>query len=344
MISQLDRLKILYGDKFDENDLITVYDINGNPFQMIGCKIENITVYDAGYIITRDGKCVRVIDGQDHDSVFSLYINNYLGKSNSFEEYESGKCSKILNDTGHIVYFGVKMEYLTAINNPNHSYENYLKDENISKMARGIGVLSFPKNEDITNEQRLACSNMLFTNLKEQGNTYKKSLDITYGNIETGRVYDSIELNILLTMDLVDGIKFDHETLIYFVNQYNKYILIEQQRLNNILREYEEETTNNSNMRAKMILKAQYDKINNDSSLSFKEKSINFNSIFEVATQYDDDTIIDYITGKTQGKPEKLKRSIEKINVKLERYNLWIDYITSKILIDDDKPKVKQKN
>ena len=74
-LNNIERLKDLYGDEFDENHLITVFDINGNPFQMIGAPYPEINALEGGYIITPDGQFITVRDFQEHDDVFFLYIN-----------------------------------------------------------------------------------------------------------------------------------------------------------------------------------------------------------------------------------------------------------------------------
>ncbi len=321
MMSQIERLKELYGDAYNEKDLIQVFDCKRNPFYMIGSSLEDVSILEGGYIITPDGKFIKVLDGQDHDSVFSLYINNYLGKPGSNELYGSAECSKILNNFNHIVYYGIKVGYLQAINNPKYEVLNYLKEESIAKMSRGLGVLSFPKNEDITNEQRLSCHKLLFTNLKSIQNTYKKIVDVSYGNIEINRTYNSEQLDDLLTIDLLETIDFNAEQIKYFIKQFKKMLEIEDIKLDNIQKEYEifKEKTNQN---IKDSLKERYDAINN-SNISTIEKGKLFQELFKTVRNYDDLSIYKYMVGEHI----KLEQSMYKVTLKINRYLFWKQYL-----------------
>lgn len=321
MMSQIERLKELYGNAYNEKDLIQVFDYNGNPFYMIGSSLEDVSILEGGYIITPDGKFIKVLDDQDHDSVFSLYINNYLGKPDSHELYGSAECSKILNNFGHIVYYGVKVGYLQAINNPKYEVLNYLNEDSIARMSRGLGVLSFPKDEDISNEQRLCCHKLLFTNLKPVKNTYKKIVDVSYGNIEINRVYNSDQMHNLLTIDLLKNIDFNVEQIQYFEKQFEKMLEIENIKLSNIKKEYEifEKKTNQD---VKDSLKERYDAINS-SNIPNIEKGKLFQELFTIVRNYDDPSIYKYMIGEHI----KLEESMYKVTLKVNRYSFWKQYL-----------------
>ena len=51
------------------------YDKHGGTFRMPVVPDTDISVLEGGYLITTDGQFIPVKDGQDHDSVFSEYIN-----------------------------------------------------------------------------------------------------------------------------------------------------------------------------------------------------------------------------------------------------------------------------
>lgn len=320
---QLEKLKMLYGTDFKEEDLITVYNQFGKPFQMIGAKIEDVNVLEGGYIITPDGQLVKVLDNQYHNNVFSLYINNYLGNSDFDKEWESAECSKILNNLGHIVYYGIRVGYLQTLNNPKYVTDNYLRNEEIAKISNNLCILSFPKNEYITNAQRLCCHQILFSNLKPVGNTYRKKVGISYGNIETARVYNSDEMDDLLMIDFVQTTPLNQHMIDYFSVKFGEMLNIEKLRRNNITNEYSE--FKNCSCQAELDkLKLAYDKINK-SNLPLLEKTKQFQEIFQKARDLDTPVAIKYIMGEHL----KLKQSAHKLDLKLHRYEIWNTYLNS---------------
>lgn len=330
---QLERLKNLYGVDFKEEDLVTVYNQYGKPFQMIGSKAEDANVLEGGYIITPDGKFIKVLDRQYHNNVFSLYINNYLGTPNSNKEWESSECSKILNDFGHIVYYGIRVGYLQTLNNPKYVTDNYLRDEKISKISNNLCILSFPKDENITNEQRLCCHQILFSNLKPVGKTYYKKVGISYGNIETGRTYNSDEMDDLLMIDFLQVNPINKDMVNYFSQKFGEMLEIEKLRRNNIKKEYSG-FKNHPHQDTMDKLKEAYDKINK-SNMTLLEKTKGFQDVFAEARKLNDPIVIKYIMGEHL----KLQSSAHKLDLKIHRYDIWKNYLLSLQKVQNKYPK-----
>lgn len=332
-LSQKEQLELLYGVSFKEENLITCKDINGNDFFMLGTKVDSIHALEGGYIFTPDGKVITVYDSQDHDSVFSFYINNYLGKPNSTDNWNSYNCSRILNELGHIVYFGAKLGYARAVDGNGVERDNYLQDKNISKMANGLGVLTFPKNKQITNEQRICSLTLLFSNLKEAKNSYRKCLDISYGNMETDTVYSSEELSNLLEPDFTHSFTNSE----YEVSEISKMIdnmkQIQEVRLENINREYSvfQDETNKPLMEE---LKKKYDAVT-ESNVPAKEKFKQYQALIEIALSTQSEAVYKYMLGEHQ----ILEQNMRKVQRKINCYSMWKLYLTQSLLHQDDYKK-----
>lgn len=319
-LNNIARLKDLYGDEFDEKHLITVFDVNGNPFQMIGASYPEINALEGGYIITPDGKFITVRDFQEHDDVFSLYINYYKGTPESTEQWGSYECTKMLNDMKHIVYFGVKTRYTTEIVTGKEA-QNYLKDARISNIAKGYGVLSFPKDRDITNEQKLATQLLLFTNDRQTGEKASKVLDISYGNMEENIVYDHRDMLNVFQPKEEAGLHLPKEDITYALGCFNRMVVTDMKKLNRVkseLQQYDEKT----NMDVKVVLRDLYRHIES-SDLSALEKGREFAEVIRIAQSYDDPTVYGYMMGED----EKLRIANEKLFFKLNRYQNWVEYI-----------------
>ena len=334
-LDNITRLQELYGQEFNMQDVITLEDQNGNPFLWVSTKMRDVSALEGGYIITPKGQFLPVHDFQEHDDVFSMYINYYTGNPASTQQWGSSECTKILNDLGHIVYFGVKKRYIGEITTGNET-QNYLRDEKISSMAKGYGVLSFPYDENIqngqkkpegaeskiTNEQKLATELLLITNHKGTNKRYAKALDISYGNMEMAQEYDHQSRLELFQPDPNEGLNISKEDLDYVIDCFHKIVLINAASLNRVkneLAEYEE----NTNMEEKEILRDLFLNIQS-SKLSTSHKAKEFAEIIRVAKSYNDDPTV---LGYTQGKYDELKLSHEKLFFKLNRYQNWVEYL-----------------
>lgn len=199
-MSNLHQLKALYGKSYDSEALVTVYDIDGNPFYMIGSNGDSVSVLEGGYIITPEGTFIAIKDHQDHDAVFSYFIYRYYAGRMRFREYQSAEAAMMLNQLGFIVYFGVKMKYIPEINRM-ETVENYLDDDRVSKIARGYGSLSFPNDmERLTNMQRIACHLLLITNKKKNyDGEDMEYLNVVCGNIQKGLDFSKEETESILS-------------------------------------------------------------------------------------------------------------------------------------------------
>lgn len=325
-LSQEEQLKLLYGLSFKEENLITCKDVNGNDFLMLGTTVELIHALEGGYIFTPDGKAITVYDSQDHDSVFSFYINNYLGKPNSTDNWNSYNCSRILNELGHIVYFGTKLGYARAAEGNGVERDNYLQDKNISKMANGLGVLTFPKNKEITNEQRVCVLMLLFSNLKKVDHSYRKRLDISYGNMEEDNVYSSEELSNLLEPNFNQSFLNSEYEVSEISSMIEKMKQIQELRLENITREYSifKDETNRLLMEE---LKKKYDAVTK-SDLPAKEKFKQYQALIEIALSTQSDAVYKYMLGEHQ----ILENNMRKVQRKINCYSMWKLYLDQSLV------------
>lgn len=332
-LSQKEQLKKLYEKNFKEKNLITCKDKNGNNFFMLGTKVDSIHALEGGYIFTPDGKAITVYDLQDHDSVFSFYINNYRGEPNSTKNWNSYHCSRILNELGHIVYFGTKVGYARAVDGNGVERDNYLQDKNISKMAKGLGVLTFPKNKQITNEQRICVLTLLFSNLKEVENSYRKSLNISYGNMETVTDYSSEELSSLLEPDFNQPLLNSEYEISELSKRIENMKKIQEVRLKNINREYSvfQDETQRPLMEE---LKKKYDAVT-ESNAPVKEKMKQYQALIDIALSTQSNAVYNYMYGKHQ----ILETNMKKVQRKINCYNKWLLYLEQSLVPQDDYKK-----
>ena len=91
-----------------EQKLGTFINKNGGTFTMPIVEKEDVSVLEGGYLITKDGQFIPVKDGQDHDIVFSEYLNKYECRETPVH-YDTAKAFTILVNDGNIVYIGKKM-------------------------------------------------------------------------------------------------------------------------------------------------------------------------------------------------------------------------------------------
>lgn len=334
-LDNITSLRELYGQEFHMEDVITLEDQNGKSFLWVGTKMKDVSVLEGGFIITPKGQFLPVHDFQEHDDVFSMYINYYTGNPTSAQQWGSSECTRILNDLGHIVYFGVKKRYISEIVTGNET-QNYLKDEKISSMAKGYGVLSFPYDENIqnglqkpegaeskiTNEQKLATELLLITNHKGTSERYSKSLDISYGNMEMAQEYDHQSRLEVFQPDPNAGLNISEEDLNYAIERFHKIVLINATKLSRVkseLAEYEK----NTNMDVKKVLRELFLNIDSD-KLTVTDKGKEFAAIIRIAESYKDDpTVLGYM----QGKYDELKLAHEKLFFKVNRYQNWVEYL-----------------
>ncbi len=142
-----------------------------------------ISVVEPGYIITPGGEIIAVPKGEDHNTVFSNYINKYL--VNKIQKiYQSTEGALVLSKINHVVYYGIRMNDLGNIYNNGGSTE-------------GLGLLILPENylENITNFQKEAIKLLLATNKSIFGNREKIKIEIHEGfhedelNIENFKLF-----------------------------------------------------------------------------------------------------------------------------------------------------------
>ena len=81
--------------------------INGNEFEF---NIENkqVSSLSPGYIIRPDGVVIKVLNTEDHDDVFNRYLNSFLENDTPVNYNIAKSISLLLNEYGHIIYYGVK--------------------------------------------------------------------------------------------------------------------------------------------------------------------------------------------------------------------------------------------
>ncbi len=81
--------------------------LNGNEFDF-NIEVNQACSLSPGYIIRPDGIVIKVMNNEDHDDVFSRYLNNYLGNEIPTQYNIAKSISLLLNEYGHIIYYGVK--------------------------------------------------------------------------------------------------------------------------------------------------------------------------------------------------------------------------------------------
>lgn len=83
--------------------------INEESFLYHVANKNEISILNAGYIITPDGDFIEVKDTDSHGIIFSDYLNKYLDR-NTTKTIDVLEASKELNLLNHIVYLGIKTE------------------------------------------------------------------------------------------------------------------------------------------------------------------------------------------------------------------------------------------
>ena len=199
-IDNLDSLKQLYESHFNEEDVIEVTNLKGRKFYMVGQP--NPTILDAGYIILKDGKFIKIDQSQDHDNVLSYFLTLYM-ELPMLNEFGSGEAAKLLNSFGLPVYFGIKSRYLGELESKG-IMENYSLDFEINSLERqnGTFILSLPDNDssdNLTLEQKKSIQILLKSYDEIRAKT-DMPFDFVIGNIEKGLTYSEDEVNKLIAL------------------------------------------------------------------------------------------------------------------------------------------------
>lgn len=197
-IDNIETLKDLYGDHYSEEEIIEVTNVNNSIFYMIGQ--QNPTVLDAGYIILKDGKFVKIDQSQDHDDVFSYFITLYL-ELPAFKEFGSGKAAMKLNDLGLPVYFGIKSRYLGELESKGFT-ENYSQNIEFNALEKkgGTFILSLPVDDSgicLTDKQKKSVQSLL-ASYEEVFEKTDMPFDLVIGNIKNGIVFSKEEIDKLI--------------------------------------------------------------------------------------------------------------------------------------------------
>lgn len=154
-----------------------------------------VSVLEVGYAINLEGEFISVKDGEDHSTVFSDYINAYLGEKNrnkiaeTFDIPNNGiipttllslEAGKMLVTLNHVVYYGVRPADVKDI------YQN--------GTAAGYCLLVFPDDfrESLTEEQRNAVLSLLETNHSVFGN--REKVDIQFHTFSSSDSLDKEEV------------------------------------------------------------------------------------------------------------------------------------------------------
>lgn len=142
--------------------------INGEEFEfeVLDTSGGGVSVLDPGYAITPDGNFIPVAKNEDHNIVFSNYINKYLDKKVA-EVYQSTESMLALVQINHIVYYGLRMSDLGTIYNNGGNIE-------------GLGLLILPENyqETMSKEQRESVKILLDSNKSIFGGREKMKVEI----------------------------------------------------------------------------------------------------------------------------------------------------------------------
>lgn len=159
--------------------------INGNLCKEFNStEIEDLSVLSGGYIITPNGEIILVKDTDQHQVIFSDYINAYL-ENNDYIKYNTLTATKILCEIGCCVYAGVRLEY----------FKNKLE-----KMTQSMASLTFPNDpSDLTDSQKQIIKTLLKTNKSLFGSSEK--ILIQYGSFPDN-VYNIEEVNVFLNSNI----------------------------------------------------------------------------------------------------------------------------------------------
>lgn len=161
--------------------IIKPVSINGNlcrDFNSI--EVENLSVLSGGYIITPNGEIILVKDTDQHQMIFSDYINAYL-ENKEYIKYNTLMATKILCELGCCVYAGIRLEY----------FKNKLE-----KMNESMASLTFPNNPNsITESQKIIIKKLLKSNKSLFGSSEK--IPIQYGSFPDN-IYNNEEIHSLL--------------------------------------------------------------------------------------------------------------------------------------------------
>ena len=182
-------LEEIYGGYYSEEKVIECQTVKNNTFYMIG--EDNPSILDAGYIILKDGRFIKVYQSQEHDSVFSYFYTLYL-ELPFLREMSSGTAAKELNKLGFPVYFGVKSRYLSEIETKGFPLNEVSDDIKAFEKPGGIFVLSLPKDESgfiLTEDQKRSIQKLL-KSYEEVHSKVGFSSNLVVGNIE-----ESLELS-----------------------------------------------------------------------------------------------------------------------------------------------------
>ncbi len=159
--------------------------INGNLCKEFNStEIEDLSVLSGGYIITPNGEIILVKDTDQHQVIFSDYINAYL-ENNDYIKYNTLTATKMLCEIGCCVYAGVRLEY----------FKNKLE-----KMTQSMASLTFPNDpSDLTDSQKQIIKTLLKTNKSLFGSSEK--ILIQYGSFPDN-VYNIEEVNVFLNSNI----------------------------------------------------------------------------------------------------------------------------------------------
>ena len=159
--------------------------INGNLCKEFNStEIEDLSVLSGGYIITPNGEIILVKDTDQHQVIFSDYINAYL-ENNDYIKYNTLTATKMLCEIGCCVYAGVRLEY----------FKNKLE-----KMTQSMASLKFPNDpSDLTDSQKQIIKTLLKTNKSLFGSSEK--ILIQYGSFPDN-VYNIEEVNVFLNSNI----------------------------------------------------------------------------------------------------------------------------------------------
>lgn len=158
--------------------------IIGEEFLYDVANKNEISILNAGYIITPAGDFIEVKDSDSHNIIFLNYLNKYLNTKLS-SKLDVLEASKELTNLNHIVYLGIKTEDIKQ------TYSN----KNSPGGGFAIFILPNAYESTITSEQKESCLQLISTN---------KSLFGNYNKIEF-QVYkideeDEIDLNNFMTI------------------------------------------------------------------------------------------------------------------------------------------------
>lgn len=159
--------------------------INGNLCKEFNSvDIEDLSVLSGGYIITPNGEIILVKDTDQHQVIFSDYINAYL-ENNDYIKYNTLTATKMLCEIGCCVYAGVRLEY----------FKNKLE-----KMTQSMASLTFPNDpSELTDSQKQIIKALLKTNKSLFGSSEK--ILIQYGSFPDN-VYNIEEVNVFLNSNI----------------------------------------------------------------------------------------------------------------------------------------------